>query len=61
MSVSTQTLCPAVLGMFVVAFFSRLQLPNEMTVGTFEEELGTLLPWILALVLQGPSSWAPDF
>lgn len=61
MLVSTQTLCPTVPDMFVVVSFSRLGLPHKMTIGTFEEELETLLPYTLAVVLQGPSSWAPEF
>lgn len=61
MLASAQTLCPTVPAMFVVVSFSRLGLPNEMSIGTFEEELGTLLAYTLAVVLLGPSSWASEF
>jgi hypothetical protein len=52
------TPCSTVREMFALLFSL---IPTEITMGDFEEEFGELVPHTLAVVLQGLSSWAPEF
>lgn len=49
-------LCPPVFEMFVVPFFSRLELPSEVAIGTFEE-----LHYYHVHLWSSPSFWALEF